>query len=124
MRSFVIAQIAIVTARQHEEPPTLDGAEALEGFAQAGQRLERGVNVGGQVGPGAGIEEVAGDHHDRDVIGVAEEVQELLHGAARGVRRRRKRQVAHDINVVTEGNRVSSSFSGGHAIQSRRDGCL
>jgi hypothetical protein len=75
----------------------------------------------GEVSRGVGVKEVTRHYHDGGVVDVAEQVHELSSRATGQVGGRREREIAHHVDVVAIGNGVSSSFSGGHAFQSRRD---
>ncbi len=92
------------------------GAERLETPTDLGQRRPSGVDELREVRRGVGVEEVARHDHDRRVVDVAEQSEELANRAARGVGRGGEREVAHDVDEVAVGNGDCTSFGPSHGV--------
>jgi hypothetical protein len=75
---LVLAQFAVVTSRQDEEPVSHIGVERDDLVAQRGQGRQRGVDESDEVRGRFGVEEIARDDDDGRVVDVAQEVDELL----------------------------------------------
>ncbi len=91
-------------------------AERLETFANLRQGRPGGVDELREIRRRVGVEQVARHHDERRVVDIAEQSEELTHRAARGVRRRREREVAHDIDEMTVGDRNRTSFGPSHGV--------
>ena len=113
---LVARQGGVVGPGQDVELVARVGGEVGERLAQVAEVFQGGVDLVGQARRGRREEEVAGDHHDRRVVDVAQEGDELGQGTAarRGVRR--EAEVADHVDVMSVGDRKRVSFNRRHYV--------